>query len=166
MNPNIDLVQKQIKAFNRRYERNEKLIYGDVYESIEGLIDVDRMTKSGYAKAGTKFLESLSPEELLAYSADIERANEYISFEQTFFDFEYNRNVPDEDQLKSMLWSFYNKVRDAGKDLPSEQVRQAELGNIDYRLLMLEANNFLTNPSYGRADFEEAWAKREGLGMI
>lgn len=166
MNVNVPYIQKQIKAFNKRYDRNEKLIYGDLYESIQGLIDPERMTKGGFAKAGTKYLESLSPEELLSYSADIERANEYISFERTFFDFEYNRDVPDEDQLKSMLWTFYNKVRDAGKDLPSEQVRQAELGNIDYRLLMLEANNFLTNPLYGRADFEEAWAKREGLGMI
>ena len=77
---NIEMTQLQIKAFNKALSRADKanLISDDIYAAISDLIDPERMTKSGYGKAGKKYLESMSTEDLLAYGSDIEAAKNLL----------------------------------------------------------------------------------------
>ncbi len=69
---NRNQVQKQIRAFNKQLQRAEKAgkISDRTYEQIMNLIDPTqgRMTPGGYAKAGSKYLESMSDFELDLFS--------------------------------------------------------------------------------------------------
>ena len=86
MTNNVQMVQRQIKTFNKALSRAKKKGSIDfVLDGINELIDYDRMTRKMFAKAGKTYLESLSPEELLAYSADIERAKELIEVANTSY---------------------------------------------------------------------------------
>ena len=86
MNDDVRMVQKQIKAFNKALSRakaKDSII--SVMDGINELIDYERMTHKMYAKAGKGYLESLSHEELLAYSADIEKAKELARVDENEF---------------------------------------------------------------------------------
>ena len=54
MDNDVKYVQLQIKAFNKALSRADKanILGGDTYATINDLIDYERMTRSGYAKAG------------------------------------------------------------------------------------------------------------------
>ena len=85
MDNDVKYVQLQIKAFNKALSRADKanILGGDTYATINDLIDYERMTRSGYAKAGAKYLEKMTPNELAAYSADIKQAKDLIELEKT-----------------------------------------------------------------------------------
>jgi len=159
---NAHFVQLQIKAFNRYMQRNQDKISDEVYEAITDLIDIDRMTASGYAKAGSKYLENMTPKELLAYSSDIEEARMLLDFDMITDKLDIN-NAKDP---KSALWRMADKLRDAGMPFDSDQIKtvaDGEATNVRFKDMMLQMNKLLHNPDYGLSDFYEWWDDKEGL---
>lgn len=159
---NAHFVQLQIKAFNRYMQRNQDKISNEVYEAITDLIDIDRMTASGYAKAGSKYLENMTPKELLAYSSDIEEARMLLDFDMITDKLDIN-NAKDP---KSALWRMADKLRDAGMPFDSDQIKtvaDGEATNVRFKDMMLQMNKLLHNPDYGLSDFYEWWDDKEGL---
>ena len=159
---NAHFVQLQIKAFNRYMQRNQDKISDEVYEAITDLIDIDRMTASGYAKAGSKYLENMTPKELLAYSSDIEEARMLLDFDMITDQLDIN-NAKDP---KSALWRMADKLRDAGMPFDSDQIKTVADGkatNVRFKDMMLQMNKLLHNPDYGLSDFYEWWDDKEGL---
>ena len=159
---NAHFVQLQIKAFNRYMQRNQDKISDEVYEAISDLIDIDRMTASGYAKAGSKYLENMTPKELLAYSSDIEEARMLLDFDMITDQLDIN-NAKDP---KSALWRMADKLRDAGMPFDSDQIKtvaDGESTNVRFKDMMLQMNKLLHNPDYGLSDFYEWWDNKEGL---
>lgn len=159
---NAHFVQLQIKAFNRYMQRNQDKISDEVYEAITDLIDIDRMTASGYAKAGSKYLENMTPKELLAYSSDIEEARMLLDFDMITDKLDIN-NAKDP---KSALWRMADKLRDAGMPFDSDQIKTVADGkatNVRFKDMMLQMNKLLHNPDYGLSDFYEWWDDKEGL---
>ena len=159
---NAHFVQLQIKAFNRYMQRNQDKISDEVYEAITDLIDIDRMTASGYAKAGSKYLENMTPKELLAYSSDIEEARMLLDFDMITDQLDIN-NAKDP---KSALWRMADKLRDAGMPFDSDQIKtvaDGESTNVRFKDMMLQMNKLLHNPDYGLSDFYEWWDDKEGL---
>lgn len=159
---NAHFVQLQIKAFNRYMQRNQDKISDEVYEAITDLIDIDRMTASGYAKAGSKYLENMTPKELLAYSSDIEEARMLLDFDMITDQLDIN-NAKDP---KSALWRMADKLRDAGMPFDSDQIKtvaDGEATNVRFKDMMLQMNKLLHNPDYGLSDFYEWWDDKEGL---
>lgn len=159
---NAHFVQLQIKAFNRYMQRNQDKISDEVYEAITDLIDIDRMTASGYAKAGSKYLENMTPKELLAYSSDIEEARMLLDFDMITDKMDIN-NAKDP---KSALWRMADKLRDAGMPFDSDQIKtvaDGEAANVRFKDMMLQMNKLLHNPDYGLSDFYEWWDDKEGL---
>lgn len=159
---NAHFVQLQIKAFNRYMQRNQDKISDEVYEAITDLIDIDRMTASGYAKAGSKYLENMTPKELLAYSSDIEEARMLLDFDMITDQLDIN-NAKDP---KSALWRMADKLRDAGMPFDSDQIKtvaDGEATNVRFKDMMLQMNKLLHNPDYGLSDFYEWWDNKEGL---
>jgi len=162
MNNNVVYIQKQLKAFNKYMSRNMDNISDEVYEAISDLIDIDRMTASGYAKAGSKYLESMTPKELLAYSSDIEEARMLIDFDMITDKLDIN-NAKDP---KSALWRMADKLKDAGMPFDSDQIKtvaDGESTNVKFKDMMLQMNKLLHNPDYGLSDFYEWWDSKEGL---
>lgn len=157
---NVDYVQRQVKAFNKALSRAEKAGYisGEAFRSIYDLIDNDRMTISGYGKAGKKFLSEMTPEELLLYSADIQQANELLSVEKMLQELD----IESAKDPKGLLWSMYNKLEDAGFAFDSTQVHAVELGdvNISYRSMIQQMNKYLNDPDYGLSDVDK-WFKEQ-----
>ena len=159
---NAYFVQLQIKAFNRYMQRNQDKISDEVYEAITDLIDIDRMTASGYAKAGSKYLENMTPKELLAYSSDIEEARMLLDFDMITDQLDIN-NAKDP---KSALWRMADKLRDAGMPFDSDQIKTVADGkatNVRFKDMMVQMNKLLHNPDYGLSDFYEWWDDKEGL---
>ena len=156
MKNNVQMVQKQIKAFNKALSRADKAssISNEFYAAITDLIDYDRMTKSGYGKAGTKYLESMSTEDLLAYSADIEQAKNLLELAQL----EFRLDLEGAKDPKSLLWKLYDKLDAAGLAFDSDQVRLIADNevNIGYKELALQMNKYLTDENYGLSDVQ-AW---------
>lgn len=163
MENNAAMVQKQIKAFNKALSRADKanIIGNDVYEIISDMIDYNRMTKKGYAKAGTKYLEKMTPEELLAYSSDIRIAKDLIMLEKTMS----MVDLTNANNVKDLLWRMYSKVKDAGLNFDSNDVRAVELGKKDItpRELVIEMNKYLHIQDYGLSDFREWFNSRASL---
>lgn len=162
MNNNVRYIQKQIKAFNKYMSRNLDNISDEVYEAIEDLIDLNRVTASGYAKAGSKYLEEMSPKDLLAYSSDIEEARMLIDFDMLTDEFDiHNAKDP-----ISALWRMVQKLEDEGMPYESSQVKAVEKGettNIKFKDMMLQMNKLLHDPDYGLSDVKEWWDRNEGL---
>lgn len=162
MNNNVRYIQKQIKAFNKYMSRNLDNISNEVYEAIEDLIDLDRVTASGYAKAGSKYLENMTPKQLLAYSSDIEEARMLIDFDMLTDEFDiHNAKDP-----ISALWRMVQKLEDEGMPYDSNQVKAVEKGettNIKFKDMMLQMNKLLHDPNYGLSDVKEWWDRNEGL---
>lgn len=155
-------IQKQIRSFNKAYKRaiEKGTLKGDFLATTVDLVDYERMTMQGYAKAGTKFLENLSYKDLLAYQSDIKQAKGVIELV----------NVADKIDIagakdwKSLLWKLYDKI-DTHKSLDSDQIYAAVEGiaDIDYKKLALELYKYDSNPNYGQSDFDEWFNEQAGI---
>lgn len=156
MENDVRMVQLQIKAFNKALSRADKanIIDSETYRVINDLIDYDRMTKSGYGKAGAKYLESLTPSELAAYSSDIKQAKDLLEMEKTLSQIDIDAAK----DPKDLLWKMFQKLEDAGLAFSSKQVHAVELGfkDISIREMVLKMNKYLTDANYGLSDFD-AW---------
>ena len=162
MKNNARYVQLQVKAFNKYMQRHLDDVSDEVYEAITDLIDIDRMTASGYAKAGSKYLEEMTPKELMAYSSDIEEARMLLDFDMLTDQMEID-NAKDP---KSALWRMSQKLIDAGMPFDSDQIKtvaDGEASNVKFKDMMLQMNKMLHDPDYGMSDFYEWWENKEGL---
>ena len=151
----ITNIQLQIKAFNKALSRADKAgtLSDDIYAAISDLIDPERMTKSGLGKAGKKYLENMSPEELLAYSSDIGDAKKLLEIDSLSFKLDLD-GVKDP---QGLLWRMYQKLEDAGYAFDSEQVRAVADGtvSVNFKSFALHMNKYLHDPEYGLTDFNE-----------
>ena len=154
---NVKMVQKQIKTFNKAWSRADSanvlsMEYNDI---ISDLLGADRLTKGGYAKAGVKYLQSLSDYQLAALSADIQQAREAIDVAKI----SDSVDIRDFDisDPKSAIWNMYNKLLDSGYQLDSNQVKSLADGDFqeDTIGVLKEMKKVLTNKNYGLADFSE-----------
>lgn len=162
MNPNIDKIQKQIRAFNKQYSRIEKAgqITSEGLALVTDLIDYDRMTISGFAKAGSKYLENMTEEELLAYSADIEDAYDIIRWDKEMSEFELSAKDPE-----SLLWKLYNYLDDNGQPFDSDDVKDVIDGvyEIGFKEMASKMYRVLKDKEYGLSDFNEWFQSQRGL---
>ena len=156
MTNDVKMVQKQIKAFNKALSRADKadFLHGELYANINDLIDFERMTKSGNAMAGEKFLSAMTPEELQAYASDIAEAKAKLEL----LTMSSKLDLEGVKDPKGALWTLYQKIEDAGYFLDSEQVYEVEQGKVDvsYRQMLEKMNKYLTNEHYLLSDFD-AW---------
>lgn len=154
---NVQMVQKQIKAFNKAWSRADsaKVLSMEYNDIISDLVGADRLTKGGYAKAGVKYLQSLSDYQLAALSADIQQAREAIDVAKI----SDSVDIRDFDisDPKSAIWNMYNKLLDSGYQLDSNQVKSLADGDFqeDTIGVLKEMKKVLTNKNYGLADFSE-----------
>ena len=154
---NVKMVQKQIKAFNKAWSRAEsaKVLTMEYNDIISDIVGAERLTKGGYAKAGVKYLQSLSDYKLAALSADIQQAREAIEvakISESVDIREFDISDP-----KSAIWNMYNKLLDSGYQLDSDQVKSLADGDFqeDTIGVLKEMKKVLTNKNYGLADFSE-----------
>lgn len=162
MENNAKMVQLQIKAFNKALSRADKanIISDEIYAAISDLIDYDRMTQSGYGKAGKKFLESMTPEELQAYSADIKAAKDLLELEKTI----QMVDIESASDPKSLLWQMYQKLEDAGLAFDSDQVQAVIQGNgVTVREMAMKMNQYLTDKNFGLSDFYSWFNEKASL---
>ena len=161
---NVEMTQLQIKAFNKALSRADKanLISDDIYAAISDLIDPERMTKSGYGKAGKKYLEKMSPEELLAYGSDIESAKNLLDISKL----STQLDISEATDPKGLLWRMYQKLEDAGYAFDSDQVRAVVDGevNVTFKDMALKMNKYLNDEDYGLSDFTEWFNSQASLG--
>lgn len=154
---NVKMVQRQIKAFNKAWSRADsaKVLSMEYNDIISDLVGADRLTKGGYAKAGVKYLQSLSDYQLAALSADIQQAREAIDVAKI----SASVDIRDFDisDPKSAIWNMYNKLLDSGYQLDSNQVKSLADGDFqeDTIGVLKEMKKVLTNKNYGLADFSE-----------
>lgn len=162
MNPNIEMVQRQIKSFNKAFSRIEKAgkITGEGLALVTDFIDYERMTQSGYAKAGKKYLESMSEEELLAYSADIEDAYDILKWDREMQEFEVSAKDPE-----SLLWKMYNLLDDLGQPFDSDDVKDVIDGayEVGYKEMASKMYKLLKNKDYGLSDFNDWFQSKRNL---
>ena len=162
MNPNIDKIQKQIRAFNKQYSRIEKagLITSEGLALVTDLIDYDRMTNAGFAKAGSKSLENMTEEEILSYSADIEDAYDIIRWDKEMSEFELSAKDPE-----SLLWKLYNYLDDNGQPFDSDDVKDVIDGvyEIGFKEMASKMYRVLKDKEYGLSDFNEWFQSQRGL---
>lgn len=160
---NIEMTQLQIKAFNKALSRADKanLISDDIYAAITDLIDPERMTSSGYGKAGKKYLEKMTPEELLAYGSDIEAAKNLLEISKL----STQLDISEATDPKGLLWRMYQKLEDAGYAFDSDQVRAVADGevNVTFKDMALKMNKYLTDEDYGLSDFTEWFNSQTAL---
>lgn len=169
MNQNVSIIQKQIKAFNKALSRADKAgsISNEAYAQITDLIDWDRMTRGGYAKAGTKYLESLTPEELLAFSSDIKVAKSVIELEKlsSLYDLTYTKDA------ESILWSMYQKLEDLGMPFDSADYKtivDRQLSNEStqsMKQLLASLYKYANDPEYGLSDYLADYEAKEGIKL-
>ena len=161
---NVEMTQLQIKAFNKALSRADKanLISDDIYAAISDLIDPERMTTSGYGKAGKKYLEKMSPEELLAYGSDIEAAKNLLDISKL----STKLDISEATDPKGLLWRMYQKLEDAGYAFDSDQVRAVVDGevNVTFKDMALKMNKYLNDEDYGLSDFTEWFNSQASLG--
>lgn len=154
---NVQMVQKQIKAFNKAWSRADsaKVLSMEYNDIISDLVGADRLTKGGYAKAGVKYLQSLSDYQLAALSADIQQAREAIDVAKISYSIDIREF--DISDPKSAIWNMYNKLLDSGYQLDSNQVKSLADGDFqeDTIGVLKEMKKVLTNKNYGLADFSE-----------
>lgn len=162
MNPNIEMVQRQIKSFNKAFSRIEKAgkITGEGLALVTDFIDYERMTQSGYAKAGIRYLENMSEEELLAYSADIEDAYDILKWDRQMQEFEISAKDPE-----SLLWKMYNLLDDLGQPFDSDDVKDVIDGayEVGYKEMASKMYKLLKNKDYGLSDFNEWFQSKRNL---
>ena len=154
---NVQMVKKQIKAFNKAWSRADsaKVLSMEYNDIISDLVGADRLTKGGYAKAGVKYLQSLSDYQLAALSADIQQAREAIDVAKISDSVDIREF--DISDPKSAIWNMYNKLLDSGYQLDSNQVKSLADGDFqeDTIGVLKEMKKVLTNKNYGLADFSE-----------
>ena len=162
MNPNIQMVQKQIRAFNKQFSRIEKagLITNQGFAIVTDLIDYDRMTMKGFAKAGTKYLENMTEEELLAYSADIEDAYDILRWDKEMSEFEFSAKDPE-----SLLWKMYNELDANGQPFDSDDVKDVIDGvyEVGFKEMASKMYKLLKDKDYGLSDFNDWFQSKRGL---
>ena len=150
----ISEIQKQIRSFNKAFERAEKAgtLSNEFYAQVTDLIDYERMTQKGYAKAGKKYLEAMSYKDILAYQSDIKQAKGLIELSNLASKID----IEGAKDYKSLLWKLHDKI-DMFKAFDSDYVYNAVEGNIeiDYKSLALEMYKYLNDPDYGQSDFQE-----------
>lgn len=159
---NVPDVQKQIKAFNKALSRAKaKGTTKDVLNNINNLIDYDRMTHKMYAKAGKGYLESLSAEELLAYSSDIEAAKELIEVGNRAS----RLNIAGATDPMAFLWKMYDELKAKGLPFDSDQIKAIQKGDVDvnWREMANQMEKYMKDPDYLLSDIEEWWEKATGL---
>lgn len=154
MNDDVRMVQKQIKAFNKALSRakaKDSII--SVMDGINELIDYERMTHKMYAKAGKGYLESLSHEELLAYSADIEKAKELIDIGN----YSYLLDIEGAKDPKALLWKLYDALDKAGLAFDSDQVHEVAEGDstISWKDMAKQMYKYKTDENYGLSDVQK-----------
>ena len=159
---NVPDVQKQIKAFNKALSRAKaKGTTKDVLNNINNLIDYDRMTHKMYAKAGKGYLESLSAEELLAYSSDIEDAKELIEVGN----WASKLNIAGASDPMAFLWKMCDELKAKGLPFDSDQIKAIQKGevDVDWRDMAKQMEKYMNDPEYLLSDVEEWWEKATGL---
>lgn len=154
MDNDVLMVQKQIKSFNKalsRAKQKDSLI--SVSDAINELIDYERMTHKMYAKAGKTFLEAMSHEELLAYSADIEKARELIDVGN----YSYLLDIDGAKDPKALLWKLYDALDKAGLAFDSEQVHDVAEGvtTISWKDMAQQMYKYKTDENYGLSDVQK-----------
>ena len=156
-------IQLQIKAFNKALSRADKAgtLSDDVYAAISDLIDPERMTKSGYGKAGKKYLENMSPEELLSYSSDIKDAKNLLELDSLSF----KLDIQTAKDPQGLLWRMYQKLEDAGYAFDSDQVKAVADGdvNVSFKDFALHMQKYLQDQDYGLTDFNEWFDSQTAL---
>ena len=159
---NVPDVQRQIKAFNKALSRAKaKGSTKDVLNNINNLIDYDRMTHKMYAKAGKGYLESLSAEELLAYSSDIEDAKELIEVGN----WASRLNIEGASDPMAFLWKMCDELKAKGLPFDSDQIKAIQKGevDVDWREMARQMEKYMNDPDYLLSDVEEWWEKATGL---
>ena len=155
-------IQKQIRSFNKAFQRADAkgAIPSNFYAQITDLIDYDRMTMKGYAKAGKKYLESMSYKDLLAYVSDIKQAKGLVDLSNLTS----KMDITGAKDYKSLLWKLYDQI-DVHKNFDSDYVYNVVNGevNIDYKDFALKMWKYLNNPDYGLSDFDEWYQTHTGL---
>lgn len=159
---NVPDVQRQIKAFNKALSRAKaKGTTKDVLNNINNLIDYERMTHKMYAKAGKGYLESLSAEELLAYSSDIEDAKELIEVGN----WASKLNIAGATDPMAFLWKMCDELKAKGLPFDSDQIKAIQKGevDVDWREMAHQMEIYMNDPDYLLSDVEEWWEKATGL---
>lgn len=159
---NVLETQKQIKSFNKALSRAKaKGSLKDVIENINNLIDYDRMTHKMFAKAGKRYLESLSAEELLAYSSDIEDAKELIEVGN----WAYRLNIAEATNPMSFLWKMFDELKAKGLPFDSDQIKAIQKGevDVDWREMAKQLEKYMNDPDYILSDVEKWWKETTGL---
>lgn len=162
MNNNVKMVQSQIKSFNKALSRAKaKGSTSDVLDNINDLIDYDRMTHKMFAKAGKQYLESLTPEELLAYSADIEYARELIDVGN----WAYKLDIEGAKDPITLMWKMFDELKAKGLGFDSDQVKAVEKGdvNISWKEMAGVMYKYLNDPDFLLEDVDNWWDKQTGL---
>lgn len=162
MNPNVEMVQRQIKAFNKAFSRIEKSgkISGEGLALVTDFIDYDRMTMSGFAKAGKRYLENMTEEELLAYSADIEDAYDIIKWDREMSAFEISAKDPE-----SLLWKMLDLLDEFDVIFDSDDVKDVIDGvyDVGYKEMASKMYKLLKTKEYGMSDFNEWFQTKRSL---
>lgn len=163
MNPNVKMVQKQIRSFNKAYSRilNADKLSAEGLALTGDLIEWDRMTKSGFAKAGTKYLENMTEEELLTYSSDIQDAYDIVRWDREMQEFELSAKDPE-----SLLWKMFDVIEEKRElDLNSNDIKDIINGvyEIGYKEVASKMYRVLKDESYGNSDFHEWLQKQKSL---
>lgn len=158
----ISEIQRQIKSFNKAYKRaiEKGTLKGDFLATTVDLVDYERMTMRGYAKAGKTYLENMSYKDLLSYSDDIKQAKGVIELVNLSSEID----IAGAKDWKSLLWKLYDRI-DIHKSLDSDQIFAVTEGvaQIDYKKLALELIKYESNPNYGQSDFDEWFSEQAGL---
>lgn len=161
-------IELQIKAFNKAFARADKAgrISNEAYELITDLIDYDRMTKSGYAKAGTKYLESMSPKELLAYSSDIQEAKDVLELETMEYKLDVKGIIDGAKDPVSLLWKYQDYLKTKGMPFDSDLIKMVADGlskKVTWKDLIHQMQKYLVDENYGLSDAIQWFNEKEGL---
>lgn len=160
---NLDIIQKQLKAFNKALSRADKagILSDEIYAAISDLIDPDRMTASGMAKAGKKYLESMQSVEVLAYSSDIKAAKQLLEIEKL----SGVLDVVGNSDTKGFLWRIHQELIDAGMPFDSDQVKAVEdnTKEVTVKDMALHMIRYKVDPNYGLAEFNEWYSSLKDL---
>jgi hypothetical protein len=106
-------VQKAIRSFNLYYSNSlKKGIEDSTSGIIDELIDVDRMSKKGYAKYSMKMLKGMSRQEIEEYMGDLTSAKHLLVAVTELPDFvEYAAGIALKGDREG-LWYLYDKMRE------------------------------------------------------
>ena len=162
MENNVKMVQAQIKAFNKALSRAKaKGSLTDVLNNINDLIDYDRMTHKMFAKAGKGYLESLTPEELLAYSADVEYAKELIDVGN----WAKKVDISGASDPVSFLWKMFDTLKAAGLAFYSVLLHESLITEQMYESYLTEESLIGGEPCMRDCEWVEASTGSLGHGL-